>query len=192
MINRRNTLWLVPLALIVTFPLWKIPVADFLTPKTAESLENRKSAIKGYNFSMGKVTILQSEDGRETAVIHAKQAKSGKRHDEYILEEVDGDIIGDQGNRTNVKADTGTYMVSRKRLKLTGNVVIVNQADTSTLKTSLLYYHGKKRMVDCPEPTSLRGKGISVDGSSLLHDMKEGTYTVGGRVFCTLHGEESS
>lgn len=191
MILHRNALWLVPLLCIVTFPLWKIPVGNFLTPRiTEDSPGNQKEKKEGYNFAMNSVIIRQIEAARETAVIHAVTASSSEQHpNEYILEQVDGDIIDNQDNTTNIIADSGTYNVETKLLKLTGNVVITNHTDNSTMKTSLLYYDGKQRMVTSPQKTKLLGKGITVDGSSFEHDMNTGMYTVGGRVNCVLQGE---
>lgn len=191
MILHRNALWLVPLVCLITFPIWKIPVANFLTPRTSEESSHSQEKEEGYNFSMNSVIIRQIEAARETAVIHAATASSSEeRPNEYILEQVDGDIIDNQDNTTNIVADSGIYNVETKLLKLTGNVIITNRADNSAMKTSLLFYDGNERRVTSPKKTRLLGKGITVDGSSFEHDMNTGIYTVGGRVHCVLQGGE--
>ncbi len=192
MITRRNSLWLIPLLLILTFPLWKIPVASFLTPRGGFDSGESSKKNEGYNFSMDVVTILQSEEGKNTATIHAASAYSSRRHNEYILQEVDADIFDENGNLTNVIADTGNYNIDRKRLKLIENVVITNLADNYSMETGLLYYDGDKRTVFCPGETHLKGDGISIDGSSFSHNMISGEYIVGGRVLCLLQGYKSS
>jgi len=190
MILHRNALWLVPLVCLITFPIWKIPVGNFLTPRTSEESSHNQEKEEGYNFSMNSVIIRQIEAARETAVIHAVTASSSEeRPNEYILEQIDGDIIDNQDNTTNIVADSGIYNVETKLLKLTGNVIITNRADDSTMKTSLLFYDGNERRVTSPKKTRLLGKGITVDGSSFEHDMNTGIYTVGGRVHCVLQGE---
>src|SRR6056297_1453875 len=117
MITRRNALWLIPLLLILTFPLWKIPVASFLAPRGGFDSGESSKKNEGYNFSMDGVTILQSEKGKKTATIHAASAYSGKKDNEYILQKVDADIFDENGNLTKVIADTGNYNIGIKRLK---------------------------------------------------------------------------
>jgi LPS export ABC transporter protein LptC len=192
MISGRNAIWLIPVALIFTFPLWKIPVSSFLTPRGDFTSNSPGQEAEGYNFVMAGITILQSEDEQETATIIANLAKSTEVPNEYVLEQVDANILDEQGNVTNVMADTGAYNVDQKRLELFDNVVITNKADNYTMKTDLLYYEGDTRIVYCPEETSLQGNGIVITGSSLHHDMNTGAYTLGGRVRCTLEGSVGS
>ncbi len=141
---------------------------------------------------MAGITILQSEEDQKTATIRANRASSTEIPNEYILEQVDADILDEQGNITNILADAGAYNVDQKRLKLMDNVVITSKADNYTMKTDLLFYEGEKRIVYCPEETLLQGEGIVITGSSLHHDMNTGMYTLGGRVRCTLEGRVGS
>ncbi len=192
MITRRNALWLIPLLFILTFPLWKIPVAAFLAPPidhdSAPAAENQEQ----HNFSMTNLTILQSEGSRETAVIHAERGRTSRHPGEYILEGINADIINAQGNIINIVAEVGDYNINRERLKLMENVVITNTAESSTMHTDLLYYNGMKRTIFCPGPTLLEGDGLRIEGSSFSHDMHTGVYTMGGRVYCTVEGHGES
>jgi LPS export ABC transporter protein LptC len=192
MITRRNALWLIPLLLILSFPLWKIPVASFLTPRGGFDTEQSNGTRDKHNFSMNGVTIQQSDKGRKTATIRARQAHSSKVPDQYILREVNADIFDEKGNLTNILADTGNYNTQKKYLKLIDDVVITNTTDNYTMKTDLLYYDGEKRTVFCPGATQLKGDGIVIDGTSFGHDIDSGVYTVGGRVLCLLQGYKSS
>ena len=192
MISGRNAIWLIPVAIILTFPLWKNPVSSFLAPRGDFTSNSPGQDAVGYNFVMAGITILQSEDDQETATISAELAKSTEIPNEYVLEQVDANILDEQGNVTNVLADTGAYNVDQKRLKLVDNVVISSKVDNYTMKTDLLFYEGDTRIVYCPEETLLQGDGIVITGSSLHHDMNTGTYTLGGRVHCTLEGRVGS
>ena len=192
MITRRNALWLVPLLIILLFPLWKIPLASFLAPRGGYDPQfiNKRSAK--HDFSMTGLTILQSEGENQTAKIRASKARTSRRPNEYILNDVDADILDDKGNLTNVVAKTGNYNIDRKRLKLIDDVVVTNTTDKYILTTDLLYYDGQKLTVYCPGPTQLKGDGIVIKGSSLGYDINKGSYTVGGRVYCTLQGYNGS
>ncbi|MDJ0623363.1 MAG: LPS export ABC transporter periplasmic protein LptC [Desulfocapsaceae bacterium] len=192
MISGRNAIWIIPVALFLTFPLWKKPVGSFLKPRGDFSSSPPGQKAEGYNFAMAGITILQSEEDQKTATIRANRASSTEIPNEYILEQVDADILDEQGNITNILADAGAYNVDQKRLKLMDNVVITSKADNYTMKTDLLFYEGEKRIVYCPEETLLQGEGIVITGSSLHHDMNTGMYTLGGRVRCTLEGRVGS
>lgn len=193
MINGRNAIWIIPLALFLTFPWWKTPFASFLMPggDLSDSSDNTKKE-EGYNFTMDGITILQSEDDQDTAVIRARLARSTETVNEYVLEKIDADIVDGQGNITNVLAETGSYNVDLKKLELMDSVVITSRSDNYTMKTDLLYYEGATRIIYCPRETLLQGDGIVISGSSLHHDMNSGKYTLGGRVHCILAGEADS
>ncbi len=186
MISSRNLLWLVPLVLLLTFPLWKIPLGSFLAPRGGLEKSTTVKPAKGYNFSMTGIQILQSEQNQETARIHAALARSTNTPNVYVLEQVDADLIDDNGGITQVLAETGSFDVDNKHLELSHNVVINNRVEDYTMKTDLLYYNGNDRTVHCPGKSVLQGNGITVSGTSLHHDMNTGAYTVGGRVYCTL------
>lgn len=186
MIRSRNLLWLVPLVLLLTFPLWKIPVASFLAPRGGLEKSSTAMHVKGYNFSMTGIQILQSEQNQETARIRAAMARSTSTPNVYVLEQVDADLIDDDGGITQVLAETGSFDVDDKHLELSNNVVINNRVENYTMKTDLLYYNGNDRTVHCPGRSVLQGNGISITGTSLHHDMNTGAYTIGGRVYCTL------
>ena len=186
MINSRNLLWLLPLTLIVTFPLWKVPIASFLAPRGGLEESTATAPVQGYNFSMTGIHILQSEQNIETARIRAALAQSTSIPNVYVLEQVDADLIDDNGGITQVLAEAGRFDVDNKHLELSDNVVINNRVENYTMKTDLLYYDGHDRTVHCPGKSVLQGNGITITGSSLHHDMNTGAYKIGGRVYCTL------
>ncbi len=192
MITKRNTLWLVPLVLILTFPLWKIPVASFLAPRGGFDPQFTKKRSAGHNFVMSSVTILHSDHNRQTAQIHAASARNSKHQNEYVLDDVNADIIDDNGYLTNITAENGEYNINHKLLKLSENVVITKEVEKFTMETDLLFYDGKRLSINCPKEANLQGDGITVKGSNLWYDMIKGTYTLGGRVLCTLQGYDGS
>lgn len=192
MITRRNLLWIIPALLIFSFPLWRLPVASYLAPPETSEGREAPGTAKAHDFTMTGVTIEQSENGKMTAIIQAVKAHTGELPDEYVLDEVNSDIFNEQGDLTNVTADTGLYNGDKKQLHLVGNVVIHSEADKFTVKTNILHYDEKKRTVYSPKETHLQGDGITIQGSSFNHNMDSGVYSVGGRVYCTLQGYKGS
>ncbi len=188
MINRRNIVWQIPLLLLITFPLWKVPVGSFLSPRGgyAPSLTQKKA--DDHNFILDKVNILQSQNGKNTAEIRASEAFTGNEPDVFILKNVDADIIDAEGIKTNVTALTGNYNTRTKRLELIKKVVVFRPSDDYRLFTDLLIYHDTTRLIHCPGPTRLLTDDSEIQGSSLDYDIERGTYKVGGRVFCVFKG----
>ena len=192
MITRQNALWLIPLILILSFPLWKIPVASFLAPRGGFDRQFTQNHQVKHNFVMTGVTILHSDKDVQTAQINAVTAHTSKHPNEYILDEVDAEILDEKGNLTTVVAKTGEYNINHKLLKLNDDVIITKKAEDFIMTTDLLFYDGKRLSINCPKKAKLEGDGITVEGSNLWYDMIKGTYTLGGRVLCTVQGHDGS
>ncbi len=188
MIQRRNYIWLVPLALMVSYPLWRLPAAAFLTPRGGydPAYANLKSDV--HNFVMEKVTIFEHKSAQKTAVIKAEKAYSAEKPDEYVLESVDSDIFNPSGEATHIVAKRGIFNTSANLLTLTDEVVVDKQADGQRLYTDLLYYDDKKRTVHCPGKTKLVGEDVEINGSSFDYNIENGQYEIGGRVLTLING----
>ena len=192
MITKRNAIWLVPALLLITFPLWKIPVADYLSPRGGYDVGFSKKQEIDYNFFLEGVTINQVENGKQAANISAKRAQSTDIPSQYILTEIAADIIDKKGTTHNIVADEGIYNQQEEKLQLIDNVTITNTTEKFSLSTSRLFYDGKKGILYSPTHTEISGDGITMKGSSFDHDMNTGTYEVGGRVHCTIEAEKVS
>lgn len=184
----RNTVWLIPLILILTFPLWRIPLGAFLVPKNGldQNMATGKTASR--NFSMDTVKILQNQEGQKTALIRARSARTNEDAEIFTLETVDADIFDADGNKTHIVSKTGKYNVATKILTLVDDVVVNKTHDEQFLYTDLLYYDSDRRTVNCPGKTRLVGKGVKVDGGSLDYDIETSRYDIGGRVHVVLDG----
>lgn len=189
MIKRRNFIWLVPLLLMLTFPAWRIPVGNFLTPRGGYDPEYGNIDKDAHNFAMETVKITQSKNGRITAEIRAASAASTETPNEYLLEMVDADIFSRRKETTNIVAQSGLFNTETKILTLTEDVVVHKIKDSQKLFTDLLYYDDNQQTVHCPGKTKLTGKGIEVNGTSLDYDIERGHYDIGGRVLCLIFQE---
>ena len=184
----RNSIWLIPLFFIVTYPLWSIPVGKFLTPRGGFDPELKKNRVHTRKFNMETVQILQNQKGKKTALIRAKEAHTGKNPDILIMNSVNADLFDEDGYITNILAKTGKYNTVTKILTLIDDVVVNKTRDKQFLYTDLLYYHSEKRTVKCPGKTRLEGKEIAIDGGSLDYDINSASYVIGNRVHCVIGG----
>ncbi|MFH0783815.1 MAG: LPS export ABC transporter periplasmic protein LptC [Pseudomonadota bacterium] len=185
----RNTIWLLPLAFLITFPLWSGPVGDFLTPRGGFDPDINKESIDRQNFSMQTVTILQNEKGKDTAVIHAANARTNPKDlDIAILDKVNAEVFDGNGNKTLITSQTGEYNMITKVLTLTKDVVLNKTQDKQFLYTDLLIYNGVQHTVNCPMRTKLKSETAEIDGGSLGYNITSQTYVIGKRVKCLING----
>ena len=185
-LNRRNLVWLIPVLIIVTFPVWQIPISSFLAPRGLEESSVDTGTDKEHDFVMQKVLITQNQAGEKTAEIRARQAYTSDKPDEFVLVTIDADLFDDQGDMVNIKADSGIYNTQTRHLILNKNVIVTREADKQQLFTDLLHYYDEKRIIDSPVPTRMVAEGAEIRGSSLRYDIVTGQYLVGGRVSTIL------
>ena len=186
MFKKRNMLWLVPLALLISFPIWKYPLASFLEPRGGYDSSFEEQNQDEHNFAMDKVVIYQDKEGVRTAEIRAETAYTSETPNEYILTSVDGDLFSESGEKIDVIAEEGIFNTDTRTLTLKTNVVIHRPDQEQKLFSDLLYYFDESRKLISPGDTRLVGKKIIIEGSSLDYDVATTQYEIGGRVHCTI------
>ena len=185
-LNRRNLVWLIPVLIIVTFPVWRLPVSSFLAPRGLEESSVASGPEKEHDFVMQKVLITQNQAGQKTAEIRARQAYASDKPDEFVLVDIDSDLFDEQGDMVNIKAESGIYNTQTRHLILNKNVVVDRVSQQQKLFTDLLHYFDEKRILDSPVATRMIAERAEIKGSSLRYDIVTGQYLVGGRVYCIL------
>jgi LPS export ABC transporter protein LptC len=189
MTARRNLLWLIPLIFLITFPLWSVPVGNFLTPRGGFDPDINKEGTDHHNFSMQTVTILQNQQGKNTAIIRAEKARTNPEDlDIVVLESVDADVFDDDGRITKITSQSGQYNLAGKNLTLTKDVVLNKIEDQQMLYTDLLVYNSDKRNVNCPGRTRLVSPSAEIIGGSFDYDIPSKTYLLDKRVKCQING----
>lgn len=163
-----------------------MPVSSFLRPPGSYDPDLTKKKKTQLNFFMKDVRIKQAENGKETANIVGTVARSSNKPNQFILYDINGDIINNEGGITHIVAKSGSYDQESEKLILRGKVKIINRVEKYTLTSEHLIYDGKKRIVTSPEEAELKGDGYTVEGSQFEHNMKAGTYTVIGNVHCSI------
>ena len=185
----RNTIWLVPLAFLATFPLWSIPVGEFLTPRGGFDPDINKESADQQNFTMQTVTILQNQKGKDTAVIRAANARTKPDDlDIVVLDNVNAEVFDDNGEETLITARKGEYSMAGKILVLTKNVVLNKTQDKQSMYTDLLIYDSNQRTVTSPGKTKLKSENAEIDGGSFDYNINSQTYVIGKRVKCLING----
>ncbi|PHR29857.1 MAG: LPS export ABC transporter periplasmic protein LptC [Desulfotalea sp.] len=183
----RNIIWIAPLFFIITYPLWSIPISNFLVPRGGfdPSIKHPPQKVT-QRFSLDKVKITQNQNGMKTAVIIADTAHTGQDPNLLLMDNVNADIFDDDGNITHIIAKKGEYNTVTKLLTLITDVVVNKINAKQFLYTDLLHYDNDKRTVFCPGPTRLEAKGATINGGRLNYDIKSETYIIDKRVHCIL------
>jgi len=188
-INRRSLVWLIPAVMILTFPVWRIPVASFLAPRGTEQSKITTPAEDEHDFVMKTVHIVQNQAGKKTAEIRASQAFTSDKPNEFVLGNVDADMFDEQGDIINIKAKTGLYNTETRHLVLSKNVVVNRVSENQRLYSELLHYYENERLIDSPGATRMMSDNADIKGSSLTYDVVSGQYRIGGRVYCVIGSE---
>lgn len=190
MLNRRNITWLIPLFLLIAFPIWKVPVTKFLTPRGGFDPETETVASQAHDFVMEYLTIIQSQDGRKTATIRADKGQTAERKDEYLLTNVNADIINNDGETTNVVALTGTYNTISQVLILKNDVVVTRLKDNQKMFTDHLIYSDADKTVVSPDKTEFTGDAFHVIGGNMHYEIDKESYILSKRVKCVINTSE--
>ncbi len=188
MITRRSMVWLIPLTLALTFPLWRIPVTAFLTPRGGYDSSFADREMNEHHFTMETVHITQSDQGKTTLKIVAERVATGSNVNEFIMDEVDAVITGDNGEQTFITARKGILKKQAGILTLIDEVVVVKPKDKMELYTDLLIYNDKTNMANSPGKTLIVGERIEIRGKNLIFNTLTQSYDLGGRVHCKLTG----
>jgi LPS export ABC transporter protein LptC len=185
----RNTIWLVPLAILITFPFWSIPVGNFLTPRGGFDPDINKENNDHHNFTMQTVTILQNQKGQDTAIIRAAHARTKEDDlDVVVLDKVNAEVFDDNSNVTQITSESGEYNMSGKMLTLIQDVVLNKSADKQSMYTDLLIYDTLKRTVNSPGKTKLKSETAMIEGGSFDYNVNNQTYVFSKKVKCLING----
>ncbi|SDO58801.1 LPS export ABC transporter periplasmic protein LptC [Desulforhopalus singaporensis] len=187
----RNIIWLIPLLLFATFPLWSVPVGKFLAPRGGFDKQVATEVGKKHDFTLDSVKITQHKNSKVSAVIIAQRARTGEDKDLLLMDEVDADLLDDGGNVTKIVARRGSYNTTTELLTLIDDVVVHKISDNQFLYTDLLLYDNEKRTVNCPGATRLEAEGAVINGGRFHYDIDSETYVIDKRVHCLLNRFET-
>jgi LPS export ABC transporter protein LptC len=174
--NLRNLLWGIPLALAVTFPLWKPTVADFLKPRGGYDPELAARAARvQQNFVMDSLTLTLTTMGREEWVIKAERAFTGKTDREIGMIEVDALYRG-KDEPVTITSRRGTYFLDRRHLILIDDVVVKKPKSHEVLYTDLLHYYDATKMLVSPVDVEIQTPKFTLQAGRMDYDLSTDGY----------------
>ena len=183
--NPRNLLWMIPVMLFVTSPLWKPALMAFLQPRGVyDPLVLRPPTEQQQSFVMDAITITMSSLGRVEWVVNAKQAFTVKSDNEIGMIDVDALYTGDEKDQTRITSERGMYNVDKSHLVLIDNVVVDKSASQQQMFTDLLHYYNDKKLIVTPGVVEIKGPDFTIRAGSLEYDLVSKNYDFSNRVIC--------
>ncbi|MFA7382284.1 MAG: LPS export ABC transporter periplasmic protein LptC [Desulfurivibrionaceae bacterium] len=183
MTGYRNILWLLPVGLLLSWPVWGGAITGFLTPRgelSANLVQPRtKSADPG--FTMEGVLFSQLKNGVQDWQIEAKRLYTKEDQDRLHLEAVAAQVFKGDERRFLITASQGEYNRKNKSISMQNGVKV--QADNGILvQADSLSYDEQTRKITTMTPVRITGKGMDVSGQGVDYDMEHDSYDVSGRV----------
>ena len=181
MASLRNLLWGVPLIMLLTSPLWKPVLIDFLTPRYGFSPVYQEERDQG-GFRMKGVQMTRSVNGQPEAILNADKVESGRwGENDYWFEQVDA-VLFDKGQlQAHVMGGEGYYDDSRKILTLIEDVSVL-VGDTYELRSEALRYLIPYKTVKTGMDIFFKSHDVVIKGTGMWYNFETGDYQVGGRV----------
>lgn len=182
--NPRNLLWILPLLIFLTSPLWQPPVARFLTPRGGYNpkLAEIEEQTPVQNFSMDQVSITLTSEGAEEWQVDADRAYTGTDDHVIEMEGVNAMYIGTEKDPTNITSLRGRYRIDERHLTLIDKVVINKPTKNQQLFSELLDYFDATKMVVSPGPVRLRGPDLNLSADRMDYDLASDGYDFSGAV----------
>ena len=180
--NIRNLLWIIPLGLFVSSPLWKPSVANFLKPRGGYDPQLAAlSNTQQQNFIMDSLSITLTSMGKEEWVVNARQAFTGKTDQELGMIEVDALYKG-KNEPITMSSNKGTYYINQRHLILIDNVIISKPKSREELYTDLLHYYDATKMLVSPVEVEIKGPKFSLQAGRMDYDLSTDGYDFSKRV----------
>jgi LPS export ABC transporter protein LptC len=188
--DSRNLLWVIPLAALLTMPLWKPLAADFLSPerkKTVPPVTSLTNSRVLTRTEMDGVHFEQSKKGIREWILTASRLYSLENDSDMELENVSARFFGSTGSNreTDIRSQKARYNAETKQLSLQGKVVIHNEKGYE-MQTESLDYLTVEKKIRTTSAVNIKGNNIEVSGKRLLYDIMTGNYRLEGSVVCKV------
>ena len=186
----RNLLWILPLAALLTIPLWKPLAADFLSPERKNipppvpALTNSRVLS---STEMDGVHFEQSKNGVKEWLLTASRLYSKENDSDLQLEEVSARFFGSTASNreTDIRSQKARYNAETKQLSLLEKVVIHNDQGYQ-METESLEYLAVEKKIRTTSAVNIKGNNIEVSGKRLLYDTVTGNFSLSGNVVCRI------
>lgn len=174
--NERHLFWQLPIALLLTSPLWHGAAANFLTLE--QQVSSASPVHQDSNFSMEDVVFLQAKQGINELLLQAKHLRGAGENNGFFLEEADAKRLGP--NPAHITGGNAHYDSRHEILTMLDDVVIKTR--DLEVKTPVMRYLTKFETVKSAADVEITGQGFAISGTSFMYNLANGNLRIGKRV----------
>ncbi|MEW6594734.1 MAG: LPS export ABC transporter periplasmic protein LptC [Thermodesulfobacteriota bacterium] len=184
MTGSRNLLWIIPLALVLGWPLYGPPLSRFLAPR-GDFGQAGQVGEATKRFVMEDVFYIQEKGGKADWHIRTSRLATDRANSDLMeMAAVKGTFFRDNVENMQVTSSSGLYDSKNEVLNLRGSVDLLT-ADGYTIRSEQLAYHEQDKMITSRSPIRMTGKTLDIRGNGLDYNMATKGYKVAGRVQVT-------
>lgn len=186
--NPRNLLWLLPLPLFITYPLWQPPLSAFLAPRGGYNLKlvQPQDESPMQNFVMDAVVITMTSEGKEEWLIDADRAYTTGNEHELVMETVSAMYIGADRDPVNIESRRGTYFINQRHLILVDHVKVTKPTKNQVLLSDRLEYDDADKMLVSPGKVTIDTPNMRLHAGRMDYDFATEGFEFSDRVKVTL------
>jgi LPS export ABC transporter protein LptC len=179
----RNLLWILPLGLLLSAPLWQDEVAEFLRPRGGyDAAAEEAHILERQDFVMDGVILTMNSNGEQTWKIKARQARTGRTDREILLQEVDAVYRRSGYEPLTVSSKEGIYQIDAKHLTLIEDVVLIKPSQQEELYTELLYYDDTTKLMTSPVEVEIKTPTLDLQAGGMEYNLSTESYIFSQRV----------
>jgi hypothetical protein len=176
----RNYIWLLPLLLMVTAPLWWGLAGRVLGPRSGGVSVTPPGERHLNTFVLHQVALTQTRNGVDDLFVKAIQVNSGRVADELEMLGVEGVMIG-QERSLKFFGGKAKYDPTRQILAVDERVSL-ETSDGYRVETDSLRCLTATRQVESEQVLNLSSAGLHLHGKGFLYSLPTGDFRIGGRV----------
>jgi len=188
--DSRNFLWIVPLVLLLAYPLWKPLAVSFLKPEPGKTMQSSPSLHNPHvlvSAQMDGVQLEQSKNGIREWFLTADHLNSRESDSHMEMEDVNALFFDGEGKNeaAQIRSRRATYNPDTRLLTLLGSVLVQNRQGYE-MRTESLEYTGTDRKIKTTSKVHVTGENLEVNAGRLFYDLPTGNYILEGNVVCRM------
>lgn len=180
MTPERTRLWLVVLATSVTVSY--LMIRWFAPPPAAPEVPR---AARQDNEIRSVEMRVYDDKGQPNLVLVSPRITSPRSGDEYLIETPLFDVVSKEGSRWKGESRVGRLDVSKNRLWLQDQVVLVGakpKQETTTIRSELIEFGLDERIATSDEAVEIVSTGSEIRGVGLRADLKADRFILSSQV----------
>ncbi len=173
--NERHLFWQLPIAILLTAPLWHGAAAQFLT---IEQSSIQGTVHQDSNFMMEDIAFLQAKQGVSDLLLHAKRLHGASEKEGFDLVDADAKRLGPRP--AHITGGNAHYDPEKEILTILDDVIV--QTADLVVKTSVMRYLARFETIKSAADVEMTGQGFNLTGNTFMYNLTSGNLRVGKRV----------